>query len=129
MIVGLGVDAAEVERFIDWANYSPERLAKILTAQEIAYCLSVPAKSAERFAARFAAKEAAFKALNAFFAPPVGLMEFCQSVEVVLAPSGAPLLNVQLNKLGIAKQLSLLVTITHTDLIAVAVVIAQDFGR
>lgn len=128
MIVGLGVDAAEVERFIDWANYSPERLAKILTAQEIAYCLSVPAKSAERFAARFAAKEAAFKALNAFFVPPVGLMEFCQSVEVVLAPSGAPLLNVQLNKLGITKQLSLLVTITHTNLIAVAVVIAQDFG-
>lgn len=128
MIVGLGVDAAEVERFIDWANYAPERLAKVLTDREVAYCLSVPAKSAERFAARFAAKEAAFKALNAFFASPFGLMDFCQSVEVVLAPSGAPFLDVQFNKLGIAKPLSLLVTITHTNLVAVAVVIAQEVG-
>jgi holo-[acyl-carrier protein] synthase len=64
MIVGTGIDIAEVPRI----RQSIERfggrfLQRIFTAGEIKYCDS-KANRAERYAARFAAKEAAMKALG-----------------------------------------------------------------
>lgn len=61
----LGVDAVEIKRFAHWnTRYNQKNLSHIFTAQEIEYCLKEPLKSAERFAGRFAAKEAYFKALS-----------------------------------------------------------------
>ena len=64
MIVGTGIDIAEVPRIADAiARYGDRFLNKIYTEGEIRYCQS-KANKAERFAARFAAKEAAMKALG-----------------------------------------------------------------
>jgi holo-[acyl-carrier protein] synthase len=64
MILGIGVDTIEIERFSLWHTYSPKKLRRIFSVEEIDYCLSQKNKSAERFAARFAAREALYKALS-----------------------------------------------------------------
>ena len=63
MIAGIGVDITKVSRFEEWAKKPRRQLERILTPQEIDYCLESPALAAQRFAARWAAKEAYFKAL------------------------------------------------------------------
>jgi holo-[acyl-carrier protein] synthase len=64
MILGIGVDTIEIERFSEWFSYSPKKLERIFSPDEIAFCLAQQTKSAERFAARFAAREALYKALS-----------------------------------------------------------------
>src|SRR5690349_20875117 len=64
MIVGTGVDIEEVPRIAaSIARYGERFLHRVFTEGEIQYCES-KANPAERFAARFAAKEAAMKALG-----------------------------------------------------------------
>ena len=64
MIVGLGVDIAEVDR-LEKAIMRHEQafLERVFTPAEIQYCERHKNKF-ERYAARFAAKEAAMKALG-----------------------------------------------------------------
>jgi holo-[acyl-carrier protein] synthase len=64
MIIGTGIDIAEVlriQRSIE--RFGGRFLQRIYTAGEIRYCDS-KANRVERYAARFAAKEAAMKALG-----------------------------------------------------------------
>ena len=62
--MGLGTDLAEVKRIRDSIERFGERfLRRIYTDKERSYCES-KANSAERFAARFAAKEAGMKAIG-----------------------------------------------------------------
>ena len=64
MIVGTGIDIAEVPRIREAIERHGERfLQRIFTEDEIKYCDS-KANRMERYAARFAAKEAAMKALG-----------------------------------------------------------------
>ena len=64
MIVGTGIDIAEVPRIRQSiARFGERFLRRIYTAGEIRYCDS-KANRVERYAARFAAKEAAMKALG-----------------------------------------------------------------
>ena len=64
MIVGTGIDIAEVPRIAaSIQRFGGRFLRRVFTAGEIRYCES-KANRAERFAARFAAKEAAMKALG-----------------------------------------------------------------
>lgn len=64
MIVGTGIDIAEVPRIRQSIERFGERfLQRIFTPGEIRYCES-KANRVERYAARFAAKEAAMKALG-----------------------------------------------------------------
>jgi holo-[acyl-carrier protein] synthase len=64
MIVGTGIDLAEVPRIRQSIERFGERfLHRIFTPGEMRYCDS-KANRVERYAARFAAKEAAMKALG-----------------------------------------------------------------
>ncbi len=63
MILGIGIDTIEIKRFSLWYTYSVKKLSRIFSSQEIEYCLQSQKKSAERFAVRFAAREALYKAL------------------------------------------------------------------
>jgi holo-[acyl-carrier protein] synthase len=64
MIVGTGIDIAEVPRVRQAIERFGDRfLQRIFTPSEISYCDS-KANRIERYAARFAAKEAAMKALG-----------------------------------------------------------------
>jgi holo-[acyl-carrier protein] synthase len=64
MILGVGVDSIEIDRFTLWHTYSVKKLLRIFSSHEIDYVLSNQQKSAERFAVRFAAREALYKALS-----------------------------------------------------------------
>ena len=88
MIVGLGVDITEVDR-MDAAIERRGRplLERLFTPSEIAYC-EKHRHRAERFAGRFAAKEAAMKALGTGWARGVRWVD----IEVVREPSGKPTL-------------------------------------
>jgi holo-[acyl-carrier protein] synthase len=86
MIVGTGIDITEVPRIADAIERYGERfLRRIYTENEISYCDS-KANRIERYAARFAAKEAAMKALGTGWNHGVRWRD----VEVCRKPGGRP---------------------------------------
>ena len=86
MIVGTGIDIAEVPRIRESIKRFGDRfLSRIYTAGEQRYCDS-KANRDERYAARFAAKEAAMKALGTGWNHGVRWVD----CEVVRMPGGRP---------------------------------------
>jgi holo-[acyl-carrier protein] synthase len=126
MIVGSGVDLCEVDR-IEKALASPHgaRLReRVFTAREIAYAESKANKS-ERYAARFAAKEAGMKALGTGWRGGLGW----QDLEVANLPSGRPTLRLHGKAAEIAERLgvrNISLSITHTAQQAMAIVIFES---
>lgn len=120
-VVGVGVDAVDVERLRRTLARTPSLKARLFTGREQAYCERA-SDPTERYAARFAAKEAVMKALG------VGLGAFdMREVEVVLADSGQPLVTLAGRAAGLSDDRGAgtwLLTLTHTHTIAVAVAVA-----
>jgi len=85
MIIGTGLDLAEIDRFQDlWDRFGERFARKILTEAERA---QLPAKfPVPRLAALFAGKEAAVKALGTGFREGIGF----QCIEILHLPSGKP---------------------------------------
>ena len=127
MIVGTGVDIAETSRIEQVIESHGERFPKrIYTPAEIEYCERFKNK-AERYAARFAAKEAAFKALGTGWREGIRWLD----VEVTHLPSGKPELVLTGRALEIARQLGVTrasVSISHSDRYVVAQVIMESDG-
>src|SRR6202521_684469 len=124
MIIGLGVDITEVDR-IDAAiaRYGRAFLQRIFTPSEIAYCEKHRNRS-ERFAGRFAAKEAAMKALGTGWARGVRWVD----IEVIRELSGKPTLKLSGASREIADRLgvtNIALTITHSGNTALAQVIFE----
>jgi holo-[acyl-carrier protein] synthase len=125
MIVGLGVDITEVDRM----EAAIERrgrplLERLFTPSEIAYC-EKHRHRAERFAGRFAAKEAAMKALGTGWSRGVRWVD----IEVVREPSGKPTLKLSGATCAIATSLGvkkIALTITHTGNTALALVVFES---
>ena len=124
MIVGTGVDIAEVARIAAAVERFGDRfLKRVFTAGEIAYCLSKVNRH-ERLAARFAAKEAAMKAIGTGLRRGVTW----QDVEVVRMPGPRPQLRLSgqaaefANRLG-CKRMHL--SLSHTTEQAIAHVILE----
>ena len=125
MIVGMGTDIAEVERVrAAIERHGESFLRRVFTASEIAYCEKHRNKF-ERYAGRFAAKEAAMKALGTGWRRGVRW----QDIEVMREDSGKPTLALRgaageiAKRLGV-KQISM--TITHTTKEALAQVIFES---
>ena len=120
-MIGIGIDAVEIDRFRRVLARTPGVARRLFTEGERAYGARFK-DPAPRLAARFAAKEAAMKALG------VGLGAFAfHDVEVVRAPSGAPSLAVSGAAAERAATLGVTgfrLSITHTDRTAEAVVAA-----
>ena len=88
MIVGTGIDIAEVPRVAEAIERFGQRfINRIFTDGEIRYCES-KANRVERYAARFAAKEAGMKALGTGWNYGVRWRD----VEVQRQPGGRPTL-------------------------------------
>ena len=86
MIVGTGIDIIEVPRIAAALARHRERFVRrVFTDAEARYCQSKP-NAAERFAARFAAKEAAMKALGTGWRGGIAWRD----VEVGREPGGRP---------------------------------------
>jgi holo-[acyl-carrier protein] synthase len=125
MIIGIGVDIVEIRRLRQTLQRQAERfLKRVFTAAEQEYCRAhrdpVP-----HFAARFAAKEAAFKALGTGWAKGVSWLD----VEVQRCAGEAPMLILRGHaeehgrKLGVRKaHLSL----SHSDEAAIAMVLLEN---
>ncbi len=121
--VGVGVDLVDIERVDALLKRHGERaIARLLTTSERAYCLDQP-RPAQHIAARLAAKEAAYKALQrAGNARGVGWRD----TEVLLNSDGSPTLKFHGRAATAATALNVheaLVSLTHSNRSAAAVVI------
>jgi holo-[acyl-carrier protein] synthase len=125
MIVGMGVDIAEVDRVRAAIERRGEPfLRRIYTPAEAAYCDGFRNKY-ERYAGRFAAKEAAMKALGTGWRRGVRWTD----IEVVREPSGRPTLELRGAAREIADALGvkrISISITHTVQQALAQVIFES---
>jgi holo-[acyl-carrier protein] synthase len=125
MIVGLGIDAVEIERVERmFADKGQRMLDRLFTADELSYIAAKHAP-AQHLAVRLAAKEAAYKALAGNdLARGIGWRD----VEVVSRPDGAPVLRLhgraeqRFRELGAS---SAHVSLTHSLTTAVAVVVVE----
>jgi holo-[acyl-carrier protein] synthase len=88
MIVAIGIDIIEVTRIREVLARTPRFRERVFTADERAYCDGRGAVAAQHYAARFAAKEAALKALQTGWRGGISW----QDVEVASRESGAPYL-------------------------------------
>ena len=124
MISGIGIDVVQNERIRDSIQRFGDRfLHRIYTEGEIGYCRKC-AQPEIHYAARFAAKEAAFKALGTGWAAGVKWKD----VEIERLPSGKPELHLYGEALrratsGGAKRFY--VSLTHDQLVSCAVVILE----
>jgi phosphopantetheine--protein transferase-like protein len=91
MTQSIGIDLVEIERFKNWRNYSDRQLRKLFSVEEISYCRAITKKSAERFAVRFAAKEALFKALAPLTDTLPPLLTLCAACTVIVDAHGVHL--------------------------------------
>ncbi|MGO9458476.1 MAG: holo-ACP synthase [Acidimicrobiales bacterium] len=126
-VVGVGVDAVDVDRFRRVLGRRPGLGARLFSQDERDDAARA-GDPAERLAARFAAKEAVMKALGS------GIGSFAlRDVEVVRAPgdgptSGAPSLRLAAGAAELARRRGVSrwhVSLTHTARTAVAMVVAE----
>src|ERR1044072_2364572 len=125
MIVGTGVDLAEVPRIrASIEKFGARFVERIYTPSEIAY-VERKANKFERYAARFAAKEAGMKAIGTGWRHGVRWQDF----EVTNLPSGKPTLRFH----GVAAQIAarlavrnISLSLTHTAELAMAHVILEN---
>jgi len=123
MTAGLGTDLVEVERIVSSINKQSGFKEMVFSEGEIAYCES-KANKFECYAARFAAKEAFFKALGTGWPEGTKFSE----VEIVHDELGKPEINllgatqITLASWGIKK---ILVSLSHVKSMATAMVIIE----
>jgi holo-[acyl-carrier protein] synthase len=125
VIIGLGLDIAEIDR-IEQAisRRGAPFIERVYTRREVDYCEQHKNKF-ERYAGRFAAKEAAMKALGTGWRDGVRWRD----IETVREPSGKPTLRLE----GVARELAdrmgvknISLTITHSGNVALAQVIFEN---
>ena len=124
MIVGIGIDVAEVERIREAIErHGPRFVERIYTAAEIAY-VERKANRYERYAARFAAKEAGMKAIGTGWRRGVRWQDF----EVSNLASGRPTLQLHGEAAKVAAGLgarNVALSLTHTTSQGMAIVILE----
>lgn len=127
MILGTGIDLAEVARIREAVDrYGRRFLERVFTAGEIAYVES-KANRYERYAARFAAKEAGMKAIGTGWRRGVRW----QDIEVRNRRSGRPELLLHGVAAEVARSLGverIHLSLTHTESMAQAFVILEGGG-
>ena len=125
MIVGTGIDITEVPRIREAIERHGERfLQRIFTEGEIQYCES-KANRIERYAARFAAKEAGMKAIGTGWRRGGRWQDF----EVANLPSGKPTLRFHGQAARFADELGVrhvALSLTHTAELGLAHVILES---
>ncbi len=121
-MIGIGVDVVDIERFRTSLTRTPTMRERLFTPVELDYVAPLvdPVPS---LAARFAAREAVMKSLG------LGLGAFgFHEVWVERADSGAPFLRVTGRASELAAEAGVThwhLSLTHSDLVAVAYVVAE----
>ncbi|MEM7273109.1 MAG: holo-ACP synthase [Actinomycetota bacterium] len=125
VVVAIGVDLVDIDRIREVLDRQPGFAERVFTAAERDYC-DRRHDPAERYAARFAAKEAVLKALGT----GLGGGDF-HDIEVVRQSSGEPVLSVTGRAAAAAEARGIrrwLITMTHSDHLAQVVVAGLGGG-
>jgi len=123
MVIGLGIDVVEIARFRKALRDSRALAERVFTLAERSYCESRKRRY-QHFAGRFAAKEAALKALGTGWQQGIGW----QDVEILEGDLGKPELHLHGKAAERAASLgasSSLVSISHAGSYAVAVAVLE----
>jgi holo-[acyl-carrier protein] synthase len=124
VIIGIGVDEVEVARMAAVLERTPTFRRRSFTDAEIAYADRVPGLAAERFAVRFAAKEAVLKAMGL----GVGACRW-RDIEVARDPdSQQPWIELHGTAADLARQRGIErwhLSLSHTAVRATAFVVAE----
>jgi holo-[acyl-carrier protein] synthase len=124
VIISIGIDIIEVARIREVLVRTPRFAQRVFTPAEREYCDSRGAVSAQHYAARFAAKEAALKALQTGWRGGISW----QDVEISARESGAPYLIFTGAVLAVFEKFGAAAThlsISHTSEHAIAQVILE----
>lgn len=138
MILGIGVDVIEVDRFKPWINYSRDQLLKVFSELELEDIFSGTHDFAmQRMAARYAAKEAFYKALSAMLVKlkktqkTIPFLSTCRAVSIASGQWEVPVFVVDwkffeeklMNKIP---DVEINLSLSHEKKYAVAYVIIQE---
>lgn len=130
MIIGIGTDIVDCTRFADMATDINHPLRAYFTPHEIRSCTQNPINAAQRFAARFAAKEAFFKAFNQSLpGRPLRLISVVPFIEVHNHPiSGVPFLEINWQALGLPayQAYAIHLSLSHIQSMAIAFVTISE---
>jgi len=122
--IRVGTDLCSVDAVAESvATFGDRYLQRVYTEHELEYCGTDPARSAERLAARFAAKEAVVKVLR-----PVDARPDWRAIEVRRDPGGWCEISLTAGAAAMAREAeidSLSVSMSHEGGIANAVVVAM----
>lgn len=125
MEITTGIDIIEVSRVKEAIEEQNNKfLSKIYTEKEIEYCSNTGKMEYQHFAARFAAKEAVFKAISEFIKDNEN--EYWRKIEVLNDNNGRPKINLGIK---LSKDIdSIDISISHIKELAIAnvVVVFKD---
>lgn len=123
MVTGVGIDMIEVDRVKDSMKKESGFREMVFSEHEIAYC-QPKANRFEHYAARYAAKEAFYKALGTGWLDGTAFNE----VEIINLPNGKP----EIRFLGLTAEIikklrlkNIQVSLTHLKAMASAVVVIE----
>lgn len=117
MNIGCGMDIIEVERIkADIEDIGDKFLKRVFTDKEIEYCESKKIQKYQHYAGRFAAKEAAFKAISKNLDDKYSVC--WKDFEILNDKQGRPILNLLNVKLENIENMD--ISISHCNLYAVA---------
>lgn len=111
MVIGIGIDIIEIDRIKKSIDENGEKfLEKVYTANELKYCLSKKNKY-QHLAARFAAKEAIYKAISSNWNSELSW----QDMEIINTPNGMPEVKFQGNlEKFLSNEKSLKISMSHS---------------
>ena len=123
MIVGIGIDMVESDRFLDWSAFKKQR---IFTKKELEYADADNARAEKHLANFWAAREAALKALGTGFSEDISFSD----ISVVHDENGRPELLISGGAKTVLKELAgtsanILLSITDQDDYSAAVVVIE----
>lgn len=124
MILSVGIDCVEIERFSNWHLLPSNKLRRIFSEYEIEYCLSNECKRNERFAARFAAREALYKAISSA-GLSVPFLSLCSAVSICGVPPVLIVNDSMSSALFQEQKIKIHLSMSHTKSIATAVIIIE----
>jgi holo-[acyl-carrier protein] synthase len=123
LVFGIGTDIIEIQRVAEKLRRTKGLKTRVFTPREIAYCES-KARSAEHFAARFAAKEAFLKAIGTGWRGGYRFVD----IEILNNAQGKPELVIQGKVKDFCKENGITgfhVTLSHIREVAKAVVVLE----
>lgn len=126
-VVGIGTDIVKVARFGHWRQKSRKQLSRIFSEKELEDIFVEPELISQRFATRFAAKEALYKAFcQSFEKFNLPFITFCRHVSVQKSDNIAFLVDWAFLKVSYC---NILVSLSHAEEYAVAFIVMTGIHK